>query len=232
MSFVLRILCIFLILVKPKCRMAALTSNTTNSYRQINFIGKSSYTVRLVGNQHVKAFPKWLVSKRAHPYLLGTSDISQVSEEGLYKSVLPSISWFGIDIVPTFFQRIKVDKDDESIQVKISIEDSVVDLLGSDDGNKSNSFGTSLVQRVMKKCSFTGGNSMSCIKYNLDGMDHLELSSELTLSLAVPLTSRLMILPPGFNTIGNKIFQNEAEKRVKDSLLNLVEEYNLSILDI
>jgi hypothetical protein len=59
----------------------------------------------------------------------------------------------------------------------------------------------------------------------------LELSSELTLRLDVPLSSRFIMLPPGFNSIGNKIFQKEAEKRVKDSLLNLVEEYHLSILE-
>jgi hypothetical protein len=212
--------------------MVALTSNTTNNHNQIHFSGKSSFSVRLIGSQHVNAFPKWLASERAHPYLLGTSDISQISE-GLYRSVLPSISWFGIDIVPTFFQKISVheNQDDESLQVKISIQDSEVNFLGNGTMIKSNTFGSRLVQKVMGKCSFTGGNDMSCLRYNLDGTDHLELSSELTLRLVLPLTSRLMILPPGFNSIGNRIFQNEAEKRVKDSLLNLVEEYNLYILE-
>lgn len=233
MSFPLRILCMFIIFVKPKSSIVALTSNTTQSNKQIHFSGKSSYTVRLIGGQHVHEFPKWLASNRSHPYLLGSNDNSIVSE-GVYRSVLPSISWFGLDIVPTFFQKITVnenDNDDDSLKVKISIEDSEVIFLGND-LTKSTSFGASLVRKIMGKCSFTGGNDMSCFRYHLDGTDHLELSSELTLKMAVPLTSRLMILPPGFNSIGNKIFQNEADKRVKKSLLNLVDEYHLSILEL
>lgn len=272
MSSPLRILCIFLILTNSKCHLLALTSSNTRTQQQSNrsthtrlshhkhiyFSGKSLHTIRLIGNQHAHAFPKWLASKRAHPHLLGTNNISQISE-GLYKSVLPSISWFGIDIVPTFFQKVTLyenqekdlvgDDDNDNdidhsksslLQLNVSIEDSLIELIHPDTttatttiNSSSSSFfsSTRLVQKIMEKCSFTGGNDMSCFRYNLDGTDHIELSSELTLRMVVPLSSRLMILPPGFHSIGNKLFQKEAEKRVKDSLLHLVEEYQSSILE-
>jgi hypothetical protein len=188
----------------------------------------------------VRTFPKWLISQKAHPFLLGSNDISQVSD-GFYKSVLPSISWFGMDIIPTFFQKITVlsqnlddyndgdikdDNVNEFLQVKITIEDSEVNVLKSNE-TKSTMFGSKLVEKLMRRWSFTGGNDLSCFRYMQNDEDFLELSSELSLRLDLPMSSRLMSLPPGFLSIGNRIVQNEADKRVKESLLNLVNEYSI-----
>ena len=149
----------------------------------------------------------------------------------MYKSILPSISWFGLELVPTFFQKIIVEEyENDSLGVNVSIEDSQVNIAGrwgSDENDSSISSKGGLIEKIMASCVFTGsGNEMRCFRRVENGIEYYELSSLLTLNLEVPLTSRFMILPPGFNSIGSRIVKRETEKRVKENLLLLVKEYH------
>jgi len=156
----------------------------------------------------------------------------------MYKSILPSISWFGLELVPTFFQRISVEEyENDSLGVNVSIEDSHVNILGkwgsgSEENDNSILSKGGLVEKIMGSCSFPGsGNEMMCFKRVEDGNEYYELTSSLTLNLEVPLTSRFMMLPPGFNSIGSRIVKRETEKRVKENLLQLVKEYHSFAID-
>jgi hypothetical protein len=158
---------------------------------------------------------------------LGSDEVSKTGD-GTYKAVLPSISWFGMELVPTFFQRISIrgeendedNNDTDTVIVKVSIEDSEVNA-------QKNSRMSGLVEKMMKTCSFQGSNEVKCTRVDgHDGEKQWMLTSDFTLNLQVPLGSRLMILPPGFNTIGSRIVKSTVEKRVKENLLKLAEGYH------
>jgi hypothetical protein len=214
-----------------------LSSNTTKSNRRLDFQGSSSHSVRInikepqEGTHQKNSFTTWLKSKHSHPSILGSKQVSQ-TPDGMYKSILPSISWFGLELVPTFFQKIIVEENenDDSLAVNVSIEDSQVNIAGrrgSDENDSSISSKRGLIEKVMASCVFTGsGNKMRCFRRVENGIHYYELSSSLTLNLEVPLTSRFIILPPGFNIIGSRIVKRETEKRVKENLLLLVKEYH------
>lgn len=211
-----------------------LSSNTTKSNRRLDFQGKSFHSVRInikepQGTRQKNSFTTWLKSKHSHPSILGSKQVSQ-TPDGMYKSILPSISWFGLELVPTFFQKIIVEEyENDSLGVNVSIEDSQVNIMGRwgpDENDSSISSKGGLLEKIMASCALYGGNEMRCFKRVENGIEYYELSSSLTLNLEVPLTSRFMILPPGFNSIGSRIVKRETEKRVKDNLLLLVNEYH------
>ena len=252
-------------------------SKPENRERRINFEGKSTHSIRIPcsssprlppssSTQRRLSFPKWLASKHSHVHLLGSKEVSKLPN-GQYKSVLPSISWFGMKLVPTFLHTISVeemgigmnmdnahvasdynDYENESegdegtptfVKVVVTIEDSDVDI---SEGSELGGF----VEKMMKSCTFKGGNEMICIaekrysdedgkggqqqKYfyrdEMEGEDVWIVSSKLTLKLTLPLASRLMILPPGFNTIGSLIVKRTVERRARENLTQLVEEYH------
>ena len=133
-----------------------------------------------------------------------------------------------MELVPTFFQRISIrgeendedNNDTDTVVVKVSIEDSEVNA-------QKNSRMSGLVEKMMKTSSFQGSNEVKCTRVDgHDGEKQWMLTSDFTLNLQVPLGSRLMILPPGFNTIGSRIVKSTVEKRVKENLLKLAEGYH------
>ena len=226
-------------------KKASTTSiNVNNSVKQINFSGQSSHQILISRSQicngageecvpnpypprqreSLQSLPKWLASRHSQCHLLGSEKVSKVGN-GIYKAELSSISWFGMELVPIFFQRISFDDEDSDndehiMRIKISIEDSEVHY------QKSSKIG-GLVERVMKKCSFQGSNNLKCCKIDQrDGEEQWMLSSDFSLNLKIPLMSRLMILPPGFNAIGSKIVKSTVENKVKENLFRLAEEYH------
>jgi hypothetical protein len=224
MASTLFLLCALVLISQTKSFPNATTSNR----RRIDFHGKSYHSVRIKkpkSSSIQQNLPKWLKSNHSHVHLLGSSQVSR-SKDGMYKSVLPSLSWFGMELIPTFFQRItfkEYNDDDDSLAVNVSIEDSQVSILGKGEEDFESSNG-GLIEKIMAKCSFRGGNEIRCSPIG----DDWELSSQLTLKLEVPLTSRLIILPPGMNSIGSRIVRKETEKKVKENLTQLVKEYHAS----
>ena len=207
--------------------------------RQIDFSGSSSHQIQVKPEisqgtgRGCQSLPNWLASARSHPHLLGSDDVSQ-NGDGTYTSVLPALEFFGMELVPTFVQRISLQNNKnkeagvsgsnskDSLSLNVSIEDSSVNA------SQSSRIGN-LVERVMKTCSFQGSNELTCTPISgTNGEEYWELSSDFTLNMQFYLGSRLMVLPPGFNTIGSRIVERTVKKRVKDNLLQLAEKYRAS----
>ncbi len=177
-----------------------------------------------------RTLQKFLRSQQTYPLILGSEDITKQSD-GTYQSILPSISWFGLEVEPRLVNRIsyseitKGDTDTASgLQLSVCIENSSVELRGENGRERTDG----LVANIMKKCSFRGGNQIQLCRS--DEEDNVwELSSNLSLMLTIPLGSRLMLLPPGFQSIGSRIVRATCDKRVKENLAKLKEEYQKSI---
>jgi len=132
------------------------------------------------------------------------------------------------------------NKDDDSLLLKVSIEDSEVNI---HDRQTNQGRVGDLIFKLLKTCSFQGGSEFFCstvVRNNNendtlseeddssddDDDEHWLLSSELTLKLVVPLGSRLFPVPPGFNSIGSRIVKSTVQKRLKETMSTLVEEYH------
>mmetsp|Transcript_6267 Transcript_6267/g.9105 ORF Transcript_6267/g.9105 Transcript_6267/m.9105 type:complete len:316 (+) Transcript_6267:18-965(+) len=172
-------------------------------------------------------------------------------KSSFYVCPQPSVGWFGIILRPSFVNRIDRAHhfEDETNKKRGNLEILIVDSKTetSDPLNNGNrGIRASLLNTIMAGCSFEGGNTISWMettttKETTDNYTDLRVEDtngeksspqwrvtsrlNLRLCLTLPQTRFPLLLPPGFETIGNRIVQNSCEKRVKETLNTLQEQY-------
>lgn len=125
--------------------------------------------------------------------------------------------------------------DQYDYKVQVEIKDSKTELK-----NNEQKVGrvTNLVKKIMEKCQFKGISTLTCRRLekkhqNVQKSSHVgdevevwELSSDLTIELRIPLpVSKLIVLPPGFNTIGSRIVRSICNERGKLYLKEIRSQY-------
>jgi hypothetical protein len=169
----------------------------------------------------------------------------------VYNCVQQTISWFGIEVIPIFLQKLvrskqyntakgddsnKDDDEDEDekeeegiLMIQTSILDSKTELdtkgkQQQEEGQHKRKRMSSRIQSLMDKSTFRGGSIYS-VQPQSDGKSWI-ITSELSLQLTIPLgSSRFIALPPGFNTIGSRIVRNVCDRRARESLDYIQESY-------
>ena len=101
------------------------------------------------------------------------------------------------------------------------------------------------IQKLIEKCTISGMNTIHCRRRNHHDMISInqnnlessnrsrnkgtkiwEITSELSMQLSIPIPkSNFFILPPGFKSVGSRIVKRTCEKRSKETLEELKEEY-------
>ncbi len=198
--------------------------------RQIDFEGNAMASIQILdeNNDNGRTLQNFLTSQQTYPLILGSEDVTEQSD-GTYHSILPSITWFGLEVEPRLVNRISYSEINKGntgagLQLSVCIENSCVEMKGGNGRDRTDG----LIANIMKRCSFGGGNQMLLCRSGEE--DNIwVLSSNFSLTLTIPLGSRLMILPPGFQSIGSRIVRATCDKRVKENLAKLKEEYQKSI---
>ena len=125
--------------------------------------------------------------------------------------------------------------DQYEYKVQVEIKDSKIDLKNNEQnvGRAAN-----LMKKMMETCQFKGINTLTCRRLenkhqnsqkNSDASDEVEvweLTSDLIMELKIPLpVSKLIVLPPGFNTIGSRIVRTICNERGKLFLKEIRTQY-------
>lgn len=178
----------------------------------MNFNGESSSNLIVslpAGASPSRSLPEWLKRSDSDAHLLGAKEFEPRSD-GLWDCIQPTIGWFGLKLSPVFTNQL----DRSHQRAVVTIVDARTDII-------SGRIAGSVISTVMEKATFVGRNAVSC-------KDHDEgvwtLSSDFSLTLQVPFPP-LVLLPPGFNTIGSRIVSSTCEKRVTENLEGLREAY-------
>jgi hypothetical protein len=148
--------------------------------------------------------------------LLGTPDVEPYkSDRNKFKCRQPHIDFLGFSLQPIFVNQI--DRSSGRGRVTVSIIDAKTEVITN--GSKRAEMANTAIQRVMKDSKFHG---RSVIKATCG--ESPVLSIDLSLSLKVELPP-LLIVPPGFNTIGSSIIEKTSRSRSKQLLQELKQNY-------
>mmetsp|Transcript_8879 Transcript_8879/g.11158 ORF Transcript_8879/g.11158 Transcript_8879/m.11158 type:complete len:306 (-) Transcript_8879:453-1370(-) len=219
-------------------KLKSLTATTSESTSTTTKASESSLIFS-------SSFIDWLEDgTSSNPHILGTTNLVKVSKD-TYDCIQPSISWFGVDLIPIFESQIlreapkhhptsaTISSTSSTYQIKVKIKDSRTDF-----GNTSRESKTSkLMKSLVEKCKFEGVNIVTCKSMDSTRSSSTsssssssprkwEITSELRLQMVLQLpNSRFFILPPGFKSIGSRIVKKTCEKRSKETLEELKKEY-------
>jgi hypothetical protein len=149
--------------------------------------------------------------------LLGTPDVEPYkSDRNKFQCRQPLIDFLGFALQPVFVNQI--DRSSGRGRVTVSIIDAKTEVITN--GSKRAEIANTAIQRVMKDSKFHG---RSVIKATSSG-ERPVLSIDLSLTLRVELPP-LLIVPPGFNTIGSSIIEKTSQSRSKQLLQELKRNY-------
>lgn len=181
----------------------------------LDFTGDLKESVQLDVVDHDKpTFAEWLQSSLSDAPLLGTSDF-QPRPDGLWDCRQPRVTWFGLDLVPVFVNRI--DRTPFSDTVVVSIVQARTDILQDDKKRGINQ----AIASVMEESTYVGKTVIQAREY--DGI-FCTVSVDLSLTLQIPLP-RFALLPPGFNMVWRSIIRKSCRTRTKAFLQSLVQAY-------
>jgi hypothetical protein len=197
------------------------------------------------------SFGEWLLSSDSDSALLGTTNFVQRAD-GNWDAKQPRIAWFGIDVVPVFVNQIDrrnsqnqnqnqpQQQQDQQFptpaEVVVSIVNARTDILGKTSGPNQ------WIANLMKTSTFVGQSRVKAMAVDvLEATTTIttttgtaagttmttttwDVSVELELTLQIPLPF-YVLLPLGFNKIGNRIVQTTCNARTKRFLEDLVTAY-------
>lgn len=206
--------------VQSRCSNCLLRMST------ITFRGDAS-TNRLItlppnADHTSKSFPEWLRHETSDIALLGTTEASRQSDSDgqiLWDCPQPPIHWFGTNIKFSLINRIERLHHERMVSVSI-IDTKMISSSVLLDGQRRRR-PVDLLFPIIEKSSFSGGTILSWKP--VDRSSWL-LTANLQLTLDVPL-SKLLLLPPGFNTVGSRIVTRTCASRLLGTLENLKDSY-------
>jgi hypothetical protein len=212
---------------------------------------KHAATSTAVTSTTTISFGEWLLSSDSDSALLGTANFVQ-REDGNWDAKQPRIAWFGIDVVPVFVNQIdrrnsQIQQDQQQqdqqlhtpAEVVVHIVNARTDILGKPSGPNQ------WIANIMKTSTFVGQSRVKAIPVPLvlavdvveataattttadttaKTMTTWDVSVELELTLQIPLPF-YVLLPLGFNKIGDRIVQTTCNARTKRFLQDLVTAY-------
>jgi hypothetical protein len=146
--------------------------------------------------------------------LLGTNDVEE-REDDIFLCRQPPIDFFGVALQPIFVNRITRKK---SGCATVAILDAQTKVQGGSAGNGRTSMAGSAIHSLLQDSTFQGRST-------IQAHDHgNKLTVDLSLTLKVNLPP-FVLLPPGFNTMGNSIMKRAGKARSQQLLLDLQAEY-------
>lgn len=158
---------------------------------------------------------EWLTTPSASDLtLLGCKTATRQAGSGLWECLQPRIDFMGLDIQPCFYHDLQRKSTSSSSIVIVEVVDSKTNILNDSPANQ-------VVASLMERAKFSGKSIISSRKV---GATQSRLDIDLTLNLHVPLPP-LVLIPPGFNSIGSTLVKRTSTARTKKLLEDLKSSY-------
>jgi len=191
------------------------SSSTTQLAADLSFSGDSRASIQ-VKEMLNASLQEWLDTPEASDLTLLGSELMKQSggDSTLWECQQPRIDFMGLDLQPTFTQRLKRNNGVVTVQVL----DSRTDILSNN--NPANQ----VVGSLMSLAKFAGQSVIRVQKSTSSGPNRSILQVDLTLTLKVPLPP-FILLPPGFNSVGSSVVKRTGDSRTKQLLDDLNNAY-------